>query len=173
MEYINEAIRQLREQGMDLETEGEAAGVLGVHINCNNAENTITLTQSGLIKQIIEMLEIFDLPIKRTPLTAKPLTKDERGELASEMFSYSSVVGMLQHLQNHSQLDITYAGSQCARFVHKPKFSHEKTLIRIGQYLKGTVEKGLIKLNGMLVKSHRIIVAATQLSSYLVQQIEA
>jgi hypothetical protein len=46
-------------------------------------------------------LEINDLPIKQTPATAKPSTKDELGEPAAEVFSYSSVVGMLQYLQNH------------------------------------------------------------------------
>jgi hypothetical protein len=80
------------------------------------------------------------------------LTNDELGEPASEMFSCSSVVGMLQYLQNHSRPDIAYAVSQCARFVHGPKRSHEMALIRIGQYLKGTVEKGLVfKPNGTLV----------------------
>jgi hypothetical protein len=100
MEYIDDAIWQLRERGMDLEVKGEVAGFLGIHINRNVAENTITLTQSGLIKRIIKVLEIRDLPIKRTPATAKLLTKDELGEPASEMFSYSSVVGMLKYLQN-------------------------------------------------------------------------
>jgi hypothetical protein len=89
MEYIDEAIRQLREKGMDLEVKGEVAGVLGVHINRNVAKNTITLTQSGQIKQIIEALEINDLPIKQTPATAKQLIKDELGEPAAEMFSYT------------------------------------------------------------------------------------
>jgi Reverse transcriptase (RNA-dependent DNA polymerase) len=131
MEYIDEAIKQLRERGMDLEVEGEVAGFLGVHINRNATENTITLTQSGLVKRVIEALEINDLPIKRTPATVEPLTKDELGEPASEMFSYSSVVGMLQYLQNHSRPDITYAVSQCARFVHSPKCSHEMALILI------------------------------------------
>ena len=34
--------------------------------------------------------------------------------------------------------------SQVARFVHKLKRLHELALLRIGQYLKGTVNKGLI-----------------------------
>ena len=36
------------------------------------------------------------------------------------------------------------ATSQVARFVHNPKRSHELALIRIGRYLKGTLDKGLI-----------------------------
>ena len=34
--------------------------------------------------------------------------------------------------------------SQCARFTHNPRRSHEKALIQIGQYLKHTRDKGLI-----------------------------
>ena len=51
---------------------------------------------------------------------------------------------MLQYLQGHSRPDITYAVSQVARFVHSPRRSHEIALERIGSYLRGTVEEGLI-----------------------------
>ena len=51
---------------------------------------------------------------------------------------------MLQYLQGHSRPDITYAVSQCARFVHSPRRSHEIALEHIGQYLKGTLNEGLI-----------------------------
>ena len=51
---------------------------------------------------------------------------------------------MMQYLQGHSRPDITYAVSQCARFTHSPRRSHEIALERIGQYLKGTVKEGLI-----------------------------
>jgi hypothetical protein len=36
------------------------------------------------------------------------------------------------------------AVSQCARFTHNPKRSHELALEQIGQYLKGTKDRGLI-----------------------------
>ena len=36
------------------------------------------------------------------------------------------------------------ATSQCARYVHNPKRSHELALLQIGRYLKGTLDKGLI-----------------------------
>jgi hypothetical protein len=59
-------------------------------------------------------------------------------------FSYSNVVGMLQYLQAHSRPDTSFAVSQCARFVHQPRCSHEVALERIGQYLKATLDEGLI-----------------------------
>ena len=51
---------------------------------------------------------------------------------------------MLQYLQSHSRPDITYAVAQCARFTHAPRRSHERALEHIGQYLKGTMNEGLI-----------------------------
>ena len=51
---------------------------------------------------------------------------------------------MLLYLQNHSRPDLTFAVSQCARYTFCPKLSHEKALKRIGRYLQGTRDKGLI-----------------------------
>ena len=51
---------------------------------------------------------------------------------------------MLLYLSGHSRPDIHFAVSQCARWSHDPNRSHEKALERIGLYLKGTREKGLI-----------------------------
>ena len=51
---------------------------------------------------------------------------------------------MLQYLHSHSRPDITFAVSQCARYVHGTRRSHEIALEHLGQYLKGTMEKGLV-----------------------------
>lgn len=51
---------------------------------------------------------------------------------------------MLQYLKGHSRPDIKFAVSQVAMHTHGPKHIHELPLERIGQYLKGTLDKGLI-----------------------------
>ena len=51
---------------------------------------------------------------------------------------------MLNYLQDHSPIDITFAVSQVARHVHAPNRSHGLALERIGHYLKGMLDKGLI-----------------------------
>jgi len=51
---------------------------------------------------------------------------------------------MLQYLQAHTRPDITFAVSQCARFAHRTRRSHEIAVERIGQYLKATQDEGLI-----------------------------
>ena len=50
---------------------------------------------------------------------------------------------MLLYL-NHSPPDMAFATHQCARYTFGPKQTHKDALIRIGQYLKGTIGKGLI-----------------------------
>ena len=124
--------------------EEDVAGYLGVHIDRRN-DGTIHLTQSGLAERIVSAMHLNDSTIDpvETPATGY-LPIDTNGESAHELFSYASVVGQLNYLQGHSRCDITMATSQVARFVHKPKRSHELALIRIGRYLKGTINKGLI-----------------------------
>ncbi|MBE0451949.1 MAG: hypothetical protein IBX70_14070, partial [Clostridia bacterium] len=147
--FILEAIEKLQGQGMEMTIEDSVAGFLGVHIDRDESNGTIKLTQKGLIKRIMSALEISSLPIKHTPAIADPLTKDEDGDPPDGTYSYPSVIGMILYLSGHSRPDIAFAVSQCGRFIHCTKRSHELALERIGQYLKGTMEEGLIlKPNG-------------------------
>jgi len=50
---------------------------------------------------------------------------------------------MIQYLHSHSRPDLAFAVSQVASFVHVNRRSDEVALERIGQYLKGTLKKGL------------------------------
>jgi Reverse transcriptase (RNA-dependent DNA polymerase) len=142
--WIDKVIQQLKDTGMDLAVEGEVAGFLGVHITRDTSNNSIYLTQPGLINRIINAVGVQHLPIKHTLASPHPLVKDNNGLPINGTYNYSSVVGMLQYLQNHNRPNITYAVSQCARFVHSPWWSQENAIIRICQYLRGTSDKGMI-----------------------------
>jgi hypothetical protein len=144
-EYIDEVIHRLQdEHGMELEVEQDVAGFLGVHLERNHSDGSVTLTQTGLIKRIIDALGVGNAPVKTTPAKREPLIMDHDGDPPNATYSYASVVGMLQYLHSHLRPDITYAVSQCARFVHCTRCSHEIALEHIGQYLRGTMTKGLI-----------------------------
>jgi hypothetical protein len=144
-EYIDQVIDKLHhEQEMDLEVEQDVAGFLGVHLDHDPSTGCIKLTQTGLIKHIIDTLGVGDDPIKLTPSRREPLVMDKDGDAPNGTYGYPSVVGMLQYLHAHSRPDITYAVSQCARYVHCTKRSHEIALEHIGRYLKGTIDQGLV-----------------------------
>ena len=51
---------------------------------------------------------------------------------------------MLGYLQGHSCADITFAVLQVSCYIFCTKRSHELAVERIGRYLKGTIEEGLI-----------------------------
>jgi hypothetical protein len=119
-EYINDVIEKLSQAELQLEVEDSVAGFLGVHIERNNLDGSVKLTQSGLAKRVIDALNVTHMLRKFPPATATPLVKDEDGEPPNAAYSYASVIGMLLYLQGHSRPDITYAVSQCARFVHSP-----------------------------------------------------
>ena len=147
---IDEVIERLsKERKMALEIEDDVAGFLGVDIKKDPETSVITLKQVGLKKKIIEALKIDHLPPVATPAD-RVLGKDENGEPPNCDFNYASVVGMCFYLYSHSCPEIGFAVSQLARFTFNPRRSHELALIRLGQYLKGTLE------NGMIVKPMRL-----------------
>jgi hypothetical protein len=142
-EWIDEVIEQLRKTDLSIEIEDDVAGFLGVQIKRDDKAGTVTLTQTGLIDRIIEALNIEGLPPKETPAD-EVLTMDKDGDPPNGTFNYASVIGMMWYLYGHSRPDLGFALSQAARFSFAPKRSHELALIRIGQYLKGTRDKGLV-----------------------------
>jgi len=54
------------------------------------------------------------------------------------------VIGKLNFLEKSTRLDLSYAVHQCARFAADPKQSHGAAVKRIGRYLVGTRDKGII-----------------------------
>jgi hypothetical protein len=143
-EEIDRIIGALREEEMILEVENDVAGFLGVLITPDEKKGTITLTQEHLTIRIIEALGLKDTGFKRETPADEVLVADLDGEPAKGSYSYASVIGMMWYLYGHSRPEIGFAVSQCARFAHTPKRSHEIALEKIGLYLKGTVKQGLI-----------------------------
>ena len=132
------------EYNWEMTVEGSVNEFLGIDIT--RMGNKWKLTQKGLIQNVLKATGMVDCNAKESPTNSdgKPLGSDKLGEPAKESWSYSSVVGMLLYLASNSRPDISFAVHQCARFTHNPKVSHEKAIIRICRYLKGTQEEGLI-----------------------------
>ncbi len=101
---INEVAMALHKFGVDLEQEDDAAGFLGVTLDCDGPSGLLEMKQIGLIKRVIEALRLDDGYAKRkhTPAESKPLVKDADGEGVHGGFSYSSIVGMLLCLSGHT-----------------------------------------------------------------------
>ena len=141
---ITSMIKSLRRAKHTFEIEDDIAGYLGVLLDHNEQDDTITLTQTGLIERIIQACNMEDCTPKSTPAETKPLPQNKDGPPAPQTFNYASVIGMLTYLAGHTRPDIAYAVHQCARYTFNPKVTHENAVKRIVRYLKHTKDKGLI-----------------------------
>lgn len=139
---IKDIFAKMVDCGLDFNEESDVAGFLGVLLVAKE-DNSIELTQTGLIDRIILAMGLETANIAMTPAEYGGLPKDVHGTEAQEGWSYRSVLGMMLYLCN-TRPDIQFAVSQCARYTASPKQSHEVALKRIGRYLKGTRENGLI-----------------------------
>ena len=81
---------------------------------------------------------------KDTPATER-LGKCKDAPIPTGTINYRSVVGMLlMYLVGNTRPDCAFATHQCAHFSHEPRLPHEVALKRIGRYLKGTRDGGII-----------------------------
>jgi hypothetical protein len=60
------------------------------------------------------------------------------------MWEYCGAIGMLTYLTGSVCLDIAMAVHQCALFSTNPMRSHKQAVMRIGQYLLSSKDKGII-----------------------------
>ena len=140
---IDDLIKKLQEDDILLRREGTAEGYLGIKVERDGSKTT--LSQPGLVKRVVEALGLCDKysTAVSTPAECPALPRDVDGQPTSGSINYPSVIGMILYL-GHTWPDIAFAVHQCARYTFEPKQSREAALKRIGCYLKGTLDKGLV-----------------------------
>jgi hypothetical protein len=113
---------KLQDLGIDLEREDNAAGFLGVTLDCDASTGLLLeMKQTGLIERVIEALSLDDgyAKGKQTPANTKPLVKDADEKAAHGGSSYSSVVGMLLYLSGHTCPNVAYTVNNALRDTSK------------------------------------------------------
>jgi len=129
-----------------LKDEGEIRDFLGIRVNRNLDNGTISLTQPGLIDSVLTDLGLLTdehVHGKYTPSSAI-LHQDTDGAPRHDNWNYRSVIGKLNFIAANTRPDISFAVHQCAKFSHHPRLLHEKAVKHIGRYLYLTRDKGLI-----------------------------
>ena len=134
----------LTDLGLEFTREGTFTDFLGIKFVKDEVNNTVTLTQKGLIKKLITATGMQDCNPNYTPAVQLSLGTDHDGEPMDEFWSYRSIVGMLLYPSTNTRPDITYAVSQVARFNHIPKKTHASAIKTIIRYLKRMEDKGTI-----------------------------
>lgn len=139
---VDSIISQLEQDNLDLTREGDIAAYLGVKVDRTQSGDW-HLYQPGLTNRIIQALGLTESRTKQTP-AVEPLGKCALDPSSSGTFNYRSVIGMMMYLGNNTRPDCSFAIHQCARFSIDPRVPHEQAVKRIGRYLSGTKDRGLI-----------------------------
>ena len=143
MSEINAFIDRLKAKGFELTNECDFSTYLGIKFHRNPKNNTITMTQPGLIKKVVEATGMTLCSPNKTPTSQTALGSDPEGPPIKENWKYSSVVGMLLYLSTNTRPDIAFAVSQVAWFTSNPKQSHASAVKMIIRYLSATSDQGL------------------------------
>jgi len=145
---LENIVVNLTKKNYILTDEGSLTKYLGVDVKYRE-QGGFELLQPFLIRRIIDLLKLDDEDLGRyntrpTPAVKPLLCKDLSGEERKHQWSYRQAIGMLTYLQGTTRPDIAMAVHQCARYSVNPKLSHEKAVKRIGRYLLGTQNRGII-----------------------------
>ena len=82
--------------------------------------HTVTLTQSALIHQILDVMNIAHCHSKVTPPTLVPLGSDDNSKIYGEVWSYSSMFCMLLYLASNTHPDLAFAVNPAVHYLHCP-----------------------------------------------------
>jgi hypothetical protein len=150
---IDKVIEDLRELKFNVTDEGQIEDYLGVKIE-RMEDGKLKFSQPHLIDQILHDLNLtkdhnettryktksVDIPAPSTVI----LERNVDGEPHKEKWSYRSIIGKLNYLEKSTRPDLAYSVHNAARFSADPKTNHSTAVKRIGRYLLGTRDKGII-----------------------------
>ena len=142
---IDQLVKKMSDS-FKISDEGTLADYLGVKMRYD-ADGRINMTQTHIIDSILADLGIdreSRKPRDTPALSSKHLTQDKDAPAHDRAWEYRSVIGKLNYLEKCTRPEIAYAVHQCARFLHCPKRSHSEAVERIGLYLLGTRDKGIL-----------------------------
>jgi hypothetical protein len=134
-----------------IEEQGSISDYLGIMV-VKNEDRSMEWTQPNLIKSILKELGLIEqkstnaASSRTTPANSTVILTSHEEDIDHDntKFNYRQVIGKMLYLEKSTRPDISCAVHQCAWFSAKPKAKHAEAVKRIGRYLLGTKDKGLI-----------------------------
>ncbi|CAL8092095.1 unnamed protein product [Prunus armeniaca] len=140
MEFKTEMMRQYEMTDLGLLHHFLGLGVI-------QTESYIFLHQKKYAKTLLDKFGFKDCKAVATPLAInEKLSKEDGSEQADEGV-YKQIVGSLLYL-TATRLDIMFAASLLARFMHGPTRKHMGTAKRVLRYIQGTFDYGIVYEKG-------------------------
>ncbi|CAI7845581.1 unnamed protein product [Closterium sp. NIES-53] len=126
---------------------GELTSYLGLMINRDRAQRTITLTQSHMVQQVLQRFDFTYSSPQSTPLpTGHSLSAPPSDESVEPSGPYLELVGCLMYLMTCSRPDLAYPLSLLACYVAPGRHRkvHMDAAKRVLRYLCSTLGMGLV-----------------------------
>ena len=101
---IDDFMERLNKAGFELTQDSDFGEYLEIKFNVNSQDNTITMTQPGLIQKVIEATGMSNCNPNHTPVAQVCLGSDVDGPPMKEKLIYPSLVGMLLYLSTNQTL---------------------------------------------------------------------
>ena len=129
--------------------------MLGIKIERDRSAHTISRSQLGYIKSILDEFNMADCNPAATPMEENtrlsmhmcPDTDERRAQMAK--VPYCELLSKLIHLAVATRPDISYAIGVLCRFAENPGPEHWGAAKRILRYLKGSIGLKLVYLHTM------------------------
>ena len=116
-EQDNQLIDKLKnKEKLDLIDEGDVDKYLGVEIERNKEDKSITFKQKFLIQRAIELAGLSNSNKVDIPAVKPSLSKDYEVASRTSSWEYRSIIGLLNYISGLSRPDISYATHSAAIF---------------------------------------------------------
>ena len=143
-ESMNNLVKELQDEGFDLEMEGDFAECPGIRME-HRDDRTICMTQKGSIKKTVATAKMKERNPNKTPASTAALGSDAKGKHWDQHhWDCARIVGMLLHASNNTRPDVTFTASQVAQCTAHPKEPHARAVKCIMHCSAGTANKGII-----------------------------
>ena len=122
---------------------GEAKEFLGIQIRRDG--QTICLSQSTYLKQVLERFRMQNCKFAKTPLPTGWRAINNTEQATPEFrLQYQAIIGSLLYLMIGTRPDIAFAVTRLAQFAANPAKEHMDKALYICKYLAGTAEYELV-----------------------------
>ena len=140
--HIEKVLAQFRDLKYEFSRDEGFSSYLGIQIE-RRSDGKIKLSQPHLKTSVVDVLGLSQANSCATPIAA-PLFKHKDSPLFDNSFNHRSALGMLQHLGNNAHPECACAINACARCSVEPRQAHGNAVKKIGRYLLGVMDEGLI-----------------------------
>jgi hypothetical protein len=126
---------------------GQPQYFLGIEICYDRSAGSLSLTQRGYAKRVLERFEFLDAKPVATPMDLNvKLTKPDEDELelGNPDFPFREILGCLMYLMVGTRPDLASAIGILGRFATCFGTDHEVAIKRVLRYLRGTADASLL-----------------------------